>query len=143
MRITTRARYAARAVLYLAQEYGNGPIALHRISEDQEISVKYLENIMRTLVTAGIIKSEKGKNGGFVLSRPPAEITMKDVVEATEGQLAIVFCANEPDACKRSGLCTMRDVWCSLGEKITGHLKSYNFQDMMKTKNRDDKAREM
>jgi Rrf2 family transcriptional regulator, cysteine metabolism repressor len=131
MKITTRARYAARAVLYLSIKYGDGPIALHTICEDQEISIKYLENIMRSLLTAGIVKSEKGKNGGFALTRPPKDISMGDVVQATEGELATVFCVKEAGLCRRSPGCSMRDVWCSLGEKITEYLKSVNFQDMI------------
>jgi Rrf2 family protein len=133
LKITTRVRYAARAVLYLSEKYGEGPVALHRISDDQEISIKYLENIMRALLTAGIVRSDKGKNGGFTLARHPKDVTMSDVVEATEGSISLVFCVKEPENCKRADECSMREIWCSLGEKINEHLKSFNFQDMINT----------
>jgi len=129
-------QYAARAVYYLAVEYGNGAIALHKISDDQQISIKYLENIMRLLTTAGLVKSEKGKNGGFALTRPPVEITLNDVLVATEGKFAPVMCIKDPESCGQHDACGVSDAWRSLGKTVTDHLKSVNFQDMMERQNK-------
>lgn len=131
MKILTRVQYAARAVFYLAGEYGKGSIALHKISTDQGISIKYLEHIMRNLLTAGIVKSEKGKNGGFVIARHPSEITMNDIVAATDGEFCLVMCMDDPESCSRYNTCGVSKAWLSLGKVITGHLKSINFQDMI------------
>lgn len=134
MKISTRVQYAARAVFYLAAEYGKGPVALHKIAAEQGISFKYLEHIMRNLLTAGIIKSEKGKNGGFVIARRPSEITMNDIVAATDGEFCPVSCIEEPESCSRYNTCGVSSVWKSLGKVVSEHLKSVNFQDMIDNK---------
>ena len=139
LKLSSRVRYAARAVYYLTMEYGHGAIALHKISDDQNISIKYLENIMRLLTTAGLVRSEKGKNGGFALARPPAEITLNDVMEATEGRFAPAMCIKSPESCDKFDACGVSEAWHSLGKIVTDHLKSVNFQDMM---DRQKKRRE-
>jgi Rrf2 family protein len=131
MRISSRTRYAAIAVLHLSREYGNGPVAIRKISEEHSISVKYLENIMRSLAAAGVVRSEKGKKGGYLAVRHPKDISVYDVVHATDQQLAVAFCEKEDSRPKRLEACSMRDVWCLLGDTITEYLKSISFQDMI------------
>lgn len=86
---------------------------------------------MRALVTAGIVKSEKGKNGGFALTRPPLDVTLYDVMTATEGKFAPVLCIKNHEACIQFDTCGVKDAWLSLGKTVSDHLKSINFQDMI------------
>lgn len=131
LKLSSRVQYAARAVYYLAAKYGGGVVSLHQISSDEKISVKFLENIMRQLVKAGILISKNGKNGGFALARPPAEITMNEVVAATEGALVSAGKVRNVEKCRKCAVCEIRNSWKSLGKVVTEHLESINFQDMI------------
>lgn len=135
MKITSRTRYAVIAVLHLAREYGNGPVTIGRISEAHGISVKYLENIMRSLATAGVVRSTKGKKGGYVLSKTPGEMSVYEVFVATEGRPGEYESGADGEKLQRLESRLMRDVWCFLGETISQHLKSISFQGMIEKQN--------
>ena len=81
MKLTTKGRYAARAMLELALNHGNGPLQLREIAQKQEISERYLERMMRALVTAGLVRSTRGKHGGFSLAKNPDEILLSLIAE--------------------------------------------------------------
>ncbi len=140
MRLSTRGRYATRASLYLAMHAGEGPISLKVISEDQEISVKYLENIMRMLSAKGFVVSSQGKGGGFTLAKKPSDIRLIDIVRTTEGSLAPVLCVSRPDICDRVKCCSVRDIWGDLGEHIIEYLSSMTLADMVKRQRAKMKA---
>jgi Rrf2 family transcriptional regulator, cysteine metabolism repressor len=131
MRISSRTRNAAIAMLHLAREYGNGPVAGRKISADHEISPKYLENIMRSLITAGLVSSIKGKKGGYMMARQPKDISVYDVFLATDGQPDMAYYPDRAGSRSRLDTGTMRDVWYLLGETISGYLKSVSFRDMI------------
>jgi Rrf2 family protein len=130
VKFSTRGRYAIRASMCLASKYGQGPVSLKKISENQGISAKYLENIMRLLVNAGIAYSTKGKNGGFILSRDPGSIKVGEILKVTEGSLMPVACVETCDVCKKSELCASRDMWTGLGRAVTDYLNSVTIGDM-------------
>lgn len=135
MRISTRGRYATRALLHLASKYGKGPVSLKVISIDQEISVKYLENIMRLLVATGLVRSTKGKNGGFVLAKAPEEVTLSEIVTVAEGSIDPVFCVSDPAGCSRSRTCAWRDVWSELKLRNLEFMNSITLGDMLERQN--------
>ena len=135
MRISTRGRYATRALLHLASKYGKGPVSLKVISIDQEISVKYLENIMRLLVNVGLVRSTKGKNGGFVLAKSPEDINLSEIVTVAEGSIDPVFCVSDPSACSRSRTCAWRDVWSELKLRNMEFMNSITLADMLERQN--------
>jgi Rrf2 family protein len=125
MKLSTKGRYGSRALLDLAGKYGKGPIMVKEIADRQDLSEKYLEQILSELRKAGIVISIQGKNGGFQLARPPEKITLLDIVKVLEGGLAPVKCVDDESLCKRSKHCVMRDVWESLRKsnvKILGNL---------------------
>lgn len=123
MQLSTKSRYAARAMLELALHYGNGPLQLKEIAKRQDISDKYLEQVLFPLRTKGYIYTQKGNKGGYLLAKPPEEITMYDIVQTLEGSLAPVACADKPEICSRAEFCATKDLWTRLKDLIADELK--------------------
>ena len=132
MKISTRGRYALRFMIDLAR-YGNGPYALLRdIAARQRISLKYLEQIATALGKAGLIKSIRGPQGGYRLTRSPQEYTVGDILRLTEGDLAPVPCAaQDPADCPRSEDCATLPVWRGLNRVINEYLDGITLQDLL------------
>jgi len=131
MRISTKIRYGARAMLELASHYGEGPIELKGIAKQENISLKYLEQVVIPLRTAGLVKSVRGSRGGYSLAKPPSEICLMDVVEILEGPLNLIDCLGDPKACQRSSLCVTRDIWKEVSEAIYRIFHSVTLEDMV------------
>jgi len=124
MRLSTKARYSARAMIELALRFGEDPVKLKDIAKNQEISIKYLEQLMYPLRINNYVKTQKGSRGGYSLSRPPEDITLYDIVSCVEGSLVPVDCVDNPDLCGRLDLCVTRNVWIKLHQAIVKELKS-------------------
>lgn len=121
MKISTKGRYALRLMLDLAVNDTGGYISLKSIAARQEISEKYLEQIILTLNKAGFVKSIRGANGGYRLAKPAQDYTVGMILRLTEGSLAPVACLeDEPNKCLRSGECTTLYVWKKLYAAING-----------------------
>lgn len=131
MKLSTKGRYAARAMLELAAAYGGGPIKLSRIADRQEISERYLEQMMNALVKAELVCSKRGQNGGFQLSSPPSEIRLSTVIQAVEGSLALVACVDSPSICRRHERCVAKDIWERIKLAILDVLDSITLEDMV------------
>jgi Rrf2 family protein len=134
MKVSTRGRYATCALITLAEEYGKGPISLKRISEEQVISMKYLENIMRLFISAGIVMSVKGKSGGFILAKEPKAIKMGDVVQVAEGIVMPIHCIADSSKCPRQLTCPAKYMWKDLQDGIFSSLNLKTLQDLVDTK---------
>lgn len=130
MKLSTKGRYGTRATLDLAMYQDNGPVNLKDMAERQAISRRYLEHLMSRLVTAGIVRSVRGRSGGFVLAREPSEITLAEVVEALEGPINVVECTSDPSTCNRASGCVTRDIWDEVSRIITHHLASITLDDL-------------
>ena len=128
MKFSTRGRYALRAMIMLCEHYGDGPLTIRAISEKQEISLKYLETIMRTFATAGLVISAKGKSGGFILAKNPKEITMTDILKTSEGTLSPVACLDNPDICALKESCKSMKMWKELKEITLKYLDSITLE---------------
>ncbi|MGA2872317.1 MAG: Rrf2 family transcriptional regulator [Candidatus Dormibacteria bacterium] len=114
MRVSVKADYAVRAAVELAAAYGKGPVAAEQISEIQNIPLKFLHNILAELKQGGIVKSQRGAGGGFVLGRDPEEVTLGDIIRVTDGPLARVG-DYRPDELAYSGhTAALRDVWVAV-----------------------------
>lgn len=121
MKISTKGRYALRLMLDLAVNDTGGYISLKSIAARQEISEKYLEQIILILNKAGFVKSVRGANGGYRLAKPAQEYTVGMILRLTEGSLAPVACLeDDSNKCPRSGECTTLYVWKKLYEAING-----------------------
>ena len=134
IRISTRGRYALRAMVDLAQHGGNGPVSRQELSERQEISADYVAQIFRPLQAAGLVEGVKGPGGGYWLAHDAATITAGDVVQAVEGPLAVVHCAhpgpNEEPACNRVDRCVTHLLWKQLSEAMKEVLNSVSLEDL-------------
>jgi Rrf2 family protein len=132
MRISTKGRYGARAMIALAGRYDQSLMRANEIAETQSISLKYLENLLSSLKAAGLIVSERGKNGGYALARPPAEITLYDVLSPLEDSLGYVHCTETDRACDRLPECVTREVWMQLKDATEGILKNTTLASLLK-----------
>lgn len=132
MEVSTKARYAARAMIELALNYGNRPLQLKEIARRQEISNKYLEQVMFPLRTRGYIHTQKGSRGGYSLSKDPREITLYEIIQTVEGSLSPVACIDNPETCSRVAQCAMREVWSRLRDCISAELGSITLDTLAK-----------
>jgi len=131
MRISTRGRYGIRALLDLAMRWGQGPVQLKDIAQNQEVSLQYLEHLVRPLIAAGLVRSMRGAHGGVWLAKPPEEIKLSEVIEALVGSIAPVECVDDPKVCDRSDRCATRDVWCDMKRVMDEVLESMTLQDLV------------
>lgn len=131
MRLSTKCRYGARALIEIARNYGKEPIKRKAIVETQNIPDSYLENILLALKTGGLIVSIRGANGGYSIKRDPSSITMYDVVSLLEGKSSITPCVDNEDVCERSSLCATRPLWKKMQEVSDRVLRSETIQNML------------
>ena len=136
MKLSTRTRYGLRAILELAENYGKGPLQLKAIAEHQEISAKYLEQLMAVLKSTGIIRSVRGPSGGYVLAKSPKEIKVSDCFNCLEGPVITSECVDNSDYCSRTVDCVARGLWVEVQDAIMTVLKSKTLQNLV------DRARE-
>jgi Rrf2 family protein len=134
MKISTKIRYGTRAMLELACHYGKGPIELREIAKREEISLKYLEQVIVPLRTAGLVKSARGSKGGYSLAKHPSEIYLKDLVETLDGPLNLIECLRDPKVCQKVPNCITRDIWQEVSEAIDGIFHSVTLEDMVHRK---------
>ena len=132
MKISTRARYGTRAMLELAINYEQGPILLKDIAEKQDISFRYLDQLITPLKIAGLVKSIRGKGGGYVLTKPPSQIRLSEVIQVLEGSLALVDCVDDPESCDRTEYCITRDVWNELKGAMVNILESLTLEELVR-----------
>ncbi len=132
MKISTKGRYALRMLLYLALHDADGYTALKDIAEEENISKKYLEQIVPVLNKAGILLTVRGFQGGYKLSKEPSKITLGDVLRATEGNLAPVACLEDDSVdCPRCNICNTVSVWKGLEKVINDYVDSLTLQDII------------
>lgn len=143
MKISTRGRYATRAMLDLAMHYAKKPVLLKDISLRQGISLRYLEQIITPLVTAKLINSTRGPKGGISLARPPQKIKLLDIIQILEGPIAPVECVENPGNCARAPSCATRDIWIGLASAMYGVLESTTLQDLVERQYKKDSSKEM
>lgn len=139
MQLSTKARYAVRAMLELAINYGEGTLRLKEIARRQDISEKYLEQVLFPLRAKGYIYTQKGSRGGYALALEPAEITLHDIVQAVEGSLAPVACVDNAGVCDRVEICVTRDVWSRLKDIIIQELTAISLADLVVEQERKNK----
>lgn len=142
MKMTTKTRYGVRALFDMAYHAGTLPVQVKDISRRQEISPRYLEQIFQVLKKAGLLNSKRGPQGGYSLARPPAEITLLDIVTATEGRIALLDCSEEGEekngkttACERMNHCATQLFWAEAGQHLEAYFASVTLKDIC------DKAR--
>ena len=131
MKLSTRGRYGVRALLELAMGYKGGPIPINKLAERQEISAKYLEQLLIPLKAAGLVNSVRGARGGYVLAREPQKITLYDIVSVLEGPVVVVDCVENPDYCDRVGGCVVHLLWDEMSTLMQNFLTSISLADLV------------
>lgn len=131
MKISTKGRYALRLMLDLATNDSGAPIRLKDAARRQNISEKYLEQIISILNKAGFVRSIRGPQGGYVLSRRPEEYTVGMILRQTEGSLAPVECVEHAGACEQENGCATRMLWEKLKEAIDGVVDHVTLEDLV------------
>ena len=138
MKLSTRGRYGVRAMLELAMQAGKGPVPLRDLAARQEISAKYLEQLLIPLKGAGLVKSVRGARGGYMLAMEPAQITLYDIVRSLEGPLAPVECVQDPRYCDRVGGCTVHLVWGEMGQLLKEFLSGITLAELVERQREKD-----
>lgn len=132
MKISTKGRYALRMFLDLATHQSDGFIALKDIAQRQEISKKYLEQIVPMLNKSGLLKTNRGYRGGYMLAKKPSEYTVGEILKVTEGSLAPVSCIGKLyNECPRAAKCPTLFIWEGLHKTITEYLDNITLEDII------------
>jgi len=138
MKLSTKGRYATRALLDLALLQGDGRATLKDIAHRQQISLRYLEHLITPLIAAGIVRSARGPKGGVSLAKAPSEVRLSEVIQLLEGSVAPAECVDNPEICSRSELCVTREIWGELKKAVSGVLESTTLQDLIERQKRKE-----
>ncbi len=132
MKISTKGRYALRMLLDLAEHQGDGYVALKDIARRQEVSKKYLEQIVPVFNKSNVLQTSRGFQGGYRLAKSPNKYTVGEILRLTEGSLAPVACLDyDPAGCERSAECATLPVWQGLYKVINEYLDGITLQDIL------------
>ncbi|MBW2565914.1 MAG: Rrf2 family transcriptional regulator [Deltaproteobacteria bacterium] len=133
MKLSTRSRYGTRMMLDMAQHYDAGPVQIGDIARRQDISVKYLEQLVIPLKKADYVKSVRGPKGGYMLAKHPKEITVGEIVTVLEGGVNLSDCIENPDICEKSTDCLTRGLWEEATKAVYDTLNSVTLSEMIET----------
>ena len=131
MKLSTKGRYGLKAMFELALHYGEGPIPLKMIAENQGISEHYLEQLIAILKKNGLVNSVRGAQGGYLLSEQPSKIIVGDIIRSLEGDIALVSCVGDENICTSSEKCVTKMVWERVSESINSVIDNITLQDMI------------
>ena len=138
MKLSTKGRYGLRALIDLAQYSGNEPVSITSIAGRQEISERYLEQLMALLKKEGLVKSIRGAGGGYVLAKDLSEISVGDVLRALEGSLDPVECSglNPEEGCKAADICVTKYVWQRINDSINQTVDEMRLDELVEEQKR-------
>lgn len=132
-RLSTKGRYGVRAIARLADDGSNQPVSIQTIANDEQIPVRYLEQLMNRLRKSGLVKSIRGARGGYQLTKPSDTITLGEIIEALEGKVAVSNCVEETkkSGCAYQGLCRFNPFWNELSQSIQNYLNHVYLSDLI------------
>jgi Rrf2 family protein len=131
LKFSTKTRYGIRAILEIALNNEANGIYQKEIAQNQDISYKYLDQIINALKVAGLVAKAAGRKSGYVLTRPPEEITVYDVHNAFEPGICVIDCLSINFSCEREKFCSLRGFWGNLNNQIIEYFKSTTIKDLM------------
>ena len=134
IKLSTKGRYGTRLMLNLAHNYNNGneAVILKSVSDNEEISIRYLEQIVIPLKISRLVKSIRGAGGGYTLARHPSEIKVSEILHALEGSCCLVDCVEDPDYCDRIPICASYEIWKEASRLLKDYFDSITLQDLIK-----------
>ncbi len=132
MKLSTRSRYGTRLILDMAQHRDEGAVQLSEIAKRQDVSVKYLEQIIIPLKKSKYVKGIRGARGGYVLKKEPKDITVGEIVALLEGGESLCDCIDKPRSCKKSKTCMTRQMWMEAARTMFDNLNSITFEELKK-----------
>jgi len=146
IKVSTKGRYGTRLMLNLARHYssGNKAMILKNVAEEEDVSIRYLEQIVIPLKIYKLVKSIRGAGGGYTLARKPAEINLCEILEALEGSCALVDCVEDKDFCDRLPTCAAYEIWKEASQILKNYFEKVTLQyllDICEKKQPKDKAR--
>lgn len=131
MKLSTRSRYACRALAALARIGSGGrPVQIRELAADQDLPADYLAQLLGFLRSGGLVHTRRGTSGGIALTRRPEEVTVAEVVRLTEGSLSPVDCVEHPEKCPRSARCAAREVWVEVKHALEATLARRTLADL-------------
>jgi Rrf2 family protein len=135
MKISSKGRYALRMMIDVAENNASDLVAIKDVAERQEISTKYLEQIVTHLTRAKLLRSSRGSQGGYTLTKKPEEYTVGEIIRAIEGDFAPVAClSDEVNQCERADICKTLGFWTGLYKVIDQYFDSVTLQDLINDK---------
>jgi Rrf2 family protein len=148
LRLSTKGRYGTRLMVNLARHYGAGrrTVILKNVSTEEEISIRYLEQIIIPLKINRLVKSVRGAGGGYTLARNPEDIRLNEILHALEGSCCLVECMEDPDFCHRIETCPTYEIWKGASERLKEYFSGLTLRDVVeiaekKKKKARDKAK--
>jgi len=133
IRLSTKGRYGTRLMVSLAQHYQNGgeSIILKKISDEEDISIRYLEQIIIPLKIARLVKSIRGAGGGYILARDPSNIKLRDILLALEGACCLVECVEDEDYCDKTEECAAYEIWKKASSLLKDYFENITLQNLL------------
>lgn len=133
VRLSTKGRYGTRLMLNLAHHYNEGKeaIILKNVSDEEGISIRYLEQIIIPLKISKLVKSIRGAGGGYTLARRPAQIKLSEILHSLEGTCCLVECVDDKDYCNRTETCATHDVWKKASSLLQDYFDKTTLQELM------------
>lgn len=133
MKLSTKGRYGVKAMFELALNYGKDPVSIKTIAERQNISEYYLEQLFSSLRKAGLVKSIRGAQGGYILPKPPKDISASDILNVLEGPIEISECIQDDEIklCNRADCCSTRLLWRKISDSVNSVINTTTLQDMV------------
>jgi Rrf2 family cysteine metabolism transcriptional repressor len=130
MKLSTKTRYGTRAMLDLALNFEQGLVSAREIASRQDVSPKYLEHLLASLRSAGLVRSVRGAQGGHTLTRQPTEINLREIYSVFEGSEGFVECTTSPEVCDRRDSCVTQEVWADMHLACMKILESTTLEDL-------------
>lgn len=133
IRLSTKGRYGTRLMLNLALHFTEGreAVVLKNISEEEDLSIRYLEQIIIPLKISKLVKSVRGAGGGYTLARHPSDITLCEIIEVLEGSCSLVDCLEDDEFCDRATKCATQEIWREASDLLKNYFESKTLQDLV------------
>jgi Rrf2 family protein len=143
IKMSTKGRYGTRLMLQLAHHYGDKEpaVILRRVAENEDISIRYLEQIIIPLKVSKLVKSIRGAGGGYTLARHPTQIRISEILHALEGSCCLVECIEDPDFCPRIPYCATFEIWNKASLLLKNYFDNVTLQDVVEIDRKKRKAK--